>query len=216
MKNELYSINNSKYLMNNSSSMYTAENTSNSKINNKRNRLNPKEETKYLFSSKFDFQRRGQSYNIDKNPKTLKKSLYLTDIMNSTYNDKQPNLRGTFELTSINHKIRKRQISNDSLPSIATYNKYIKNPQCFTCCNTKLSPKYLTKLYNDQQRKKDFDDIITNKKVKIGTVRDDKNNYLRKTNDIKRIKYEINLKKEAIIEYKDNLKNHINSINYTI
>lgn len=216
MKNELLSINHSKFLMNNSSSMYTAENTSNSKINNQSKRINPKEETKYLYSSKFDFQRRGQSYNIYKNPKTLKKSLYLTGIMNTTYNDKEPNLRGTFELTSINHKIKQRQISNDSLPSIATYNKYIKNPQCFTCCNTKLSPKYLTKLYNDQQSKKNIDEIITNKKVKINTVRDDKNNYLRKTNDIKRIKYEINLKKEAIIEYKDNLKNHINSINYTI
>ena len=214
MKNELLSINNSKFLMNNSSSMYTAENTSNSKITNKKNRLNSKEETKYLISSKFDFHRRGQSFNIYKNPKTLKKSLYLTD-MNTTYNEKEPNLRGTFELTSINHRIKQRQISNDSLPNIATYNKYIKNPQCFTCCNTKLSPKYLTKLYNDQQRKKDLDEII-DKKVKINTVRDDKNDYLRKTNDIKRIKYEINLKKEAIIEYKDNLKNHINSINYTI
>ena len=217
MKNELATINNSKFLMNNSSSMYTAENTSNSKINKKRNRLNPKEESKYLYYSNFDFQRRGKSYNDHKNPKTLKrKSLYLTDIMNTTYNDKETNLKGTFELTSINHKIRQRQISNESLPSIISYNKYIKNPQCFTCCDTRLSPKYLTKLYNDQQRKKDIDELITNKKVKINSVRDDKNNYLRKTNEIKRIKYEINLKKEAIIEYKDNLKNHINSINYTI
>ena len=53
-------------------------------------------------------------------------------------------------------------------------------------------------------------------KKKSKTFRDDKNTFLRKTNEIKRLKYELDLKKNAMEEYKENLKTQINSFNYTI
>ena len=214
MKNE------SKYRMNNSS-MFTAENSSfQSKKDTRKSRQKSEEENKYSNTVIFQLQRRGQSNKNDSIRN--KRSLYLTDIMNTTYNRKEINLKNTFDLTSvdeINKKMRKKQLSKEVLPSIVSYNKhkkYIKNPECFTCCNTKLTPQYLTRLYNDQSMKKEIEEIILTKKANIYTVKDNKNDYIRKTNDIKRIKYEINLKKEAMLEFKDNIKNHINSINYTV
>ena len=220
MKKDFFILNDSKYLMNNSS-MYTAENSSfQSKMNTRKNRINSHDDYKYSNTVIFQLPRKEKT-NIYKKYIKNKTSLYLTDIMNTTnttYKAKEINLKNTFGLTSIND-INKKMKTNQILPNIGSnnksFNKYVKNPQCFTCCNTKLNPKYLIKLYNEQHMKKDFEEIINDKKAKINTVRDDKNTYIRKINDIKRIKYEINLKKEAINEYKENLKNHMNSINHT-
>ena len=216
MKNELISMNNSKNIKNNSS-MYTAENSSlQSKLNERKNRINPKDENKYSNTVIFGFQKRGKSNNISKHPKKNTRSLYLTDIMNTTNKEKDTSLKGIFELTNINNSKRKRQISKDSLPNITSYNKYIKHPQCFTCCNRTMNPKNLTKLYNEQNVNIKLEEIIKDKKVNIRKFREDKNDYLNKINDIKRIKYEINLKREAIDEYKENIINHLNSFNYTM
>lgn len=216
MKNELISMNNSKNIKNNSS-MYTAENSSlQSKLNERKNRINPKDENKYSNTVIFGFQKRGKSNNISKHPKKNTRSLYLTDIMNTTNKEKDTSLKGIFELTNINNSKRKRQISKDSLPNITSYNKYIKHPQCFTCCNRTMNPKNLTKLYNEQNVNIKLEEIIKDKKVNIRKFREDKNDYLNKINDIKRIKYEINIKREAIDEYKENIINHLNSFNYTM
>ena len=223
MKKDFFALNDSKYLMNNSS-MHTAENSSfQSKMNSRKNRINSHDDYKYSNTVIFQLPRR-EKKNIYKKYIKNKTSLYLTDIMNTTnttYKGKEINLKNTFGLTSIgdiNKKMITNKISKEILPNIdshyKSYNKYVKNPKCFTCCDTKLNPKYLIRLYNEQHMN-NFEDIINNKKAKINTVRDNKNTYIRKINDIKRIKYEINLKKEAINEYKENLKNHINSINHT-
>jgi hypothetical protein len=202
--------------------MYTAENSSfHSKINSRKNRINSHDDYKYSNTVIFQLPRREKT-NIYKKYIKNKTSLYLTDILNTTnttYKGKDINLKNTFGLTSISDINKINRISKNILPSIdsnnKSYNKYVKNPQCFTCCDTKLNSKYLIKLYNEQHMKNDFEEIINDKKSKINAVRDNKNTYIRKINDIKRIKYEINLKKEAINEYKENLKNHINSINHT-
>jgi len=215
MRTEIFSLNNSKLLINNSS-LITAENSSfQSKFNNRKNRLKSKEENKYSNTAIFEIPRRGQSNDLLNNKKNYKKSLYLTDILDTTPKNELKN-KSTFELTKIDYKVKKRELSNELLPKIIAYKKYIRNPECFTCCNKKIEPKYLTRLYNEQHMKNNIEDLILNKKANIISPREDKNIYIKKTNDIKKIKYEINLKKEAMIEYRDNLKNHLNSINYTI
>lgn len=217
MKTEIFSLNNSKYMINNSS-MFTADNSSlHSKLNKKNNLLHSKEDNdKYSNTFIFDLPGRGLSNDADKSKKINKQSIYLTDLKLQSFKDKEDILKTSFEFSNRSYKNRSRQLSKESLPNITEYNKYIKNPQCFICCDRKLNPKYLTKLYNDQFKAKKYEELIKDKKANINNLRDDKVNYLKKTNDIKRIKYEINLKKEAMVEYEDNLKNHLNSINYTI
>ena len=218
MKNELFSLNNSKYnskLIMNNSSQITADNSSfHSKL--RKNRLQIKDDNKYSNTAIFDISKRGESNDLNINKKRDKKSIYLTEIFDSTYREKELYNKPTFELTNRNYKIKKRELSNESLPRIMAYKKYIKSPDCFSCCNKKLEPKYLTRLYNEQHMKKHIEDLNISKKANLVKPKENKINYIEKTNDIKRIKYEINLKKEAMIEYKDNLKNHMNSIKYTI
>ena len=198
----------------NNSSMITAENSSLfSKINTRNYLMNKTEESK-KYSNIFIFEkpRRGKSNNFHKSKNSKLESLYLTDLK----------IKRTRDTTKTNYEFdnscnnRSRQLSKESLPNITEYNRYIKKPDCFNCCDMQLNPKYLTRLYNNQFKEKKIEQILSCKKPKIKSLRDDKINYIRKTNDIKRIKYEINLKKEAMLEYQDNLKNHFNSINHTI
>jgi hypothetical protein len=215
MKKEIFTLNDSKQKMNNSS-MITAENSSLfSKINNRNILLNSKEENnKYSNIFIFELPRRGKSLHKSKNKKI--ESLYLTDLKFKSTKDTEGYIKTNFELLDNSCNNRSRQLSKDSLPNITEYSRYIKKPDCFNCCGMQLNPKYLTRLYNNQFKEKIIDQIIKDKKQKIKNLRDDKMNYIRKTNDIKRINYEINLKKEAMLEYEDNLKNHLNSINHTI
>ena len=215
MKKELFTLNDSKQKMNNSS-MITAENSSLfSKINNRNILLNSKEENnKYSNIFIFELPRRGKSLHKSKNKKI--ESLYLTDLKFKSTKDTEGYIKTNFELLDNSCNNRSRQLSKDSLPNITEYSRCIKKPDCFNCCGMQLNPKYLTRLYNNQFKEKIIDQIIKDKKQKIKNLRDDKMNYIRKTNDIKRINYEINLKKEAMLEYEDNLKNHLNSINHTI
>ena len=214
--NSKFVLNNSKYMQNNSS-MFTAENSSfQTKINNKKIIVDSKEVGKYSNTVIFSNAKRGKSNNNFKDKIRNIRSLYLADLNNYSYREKNSNFKSFFELTDISNRTKKRELNKDSLPSIGPYNRHLKTPSCFTCCDIKLHPKYLTKLYNEQNLKNHIEELILNKKSNIRTLKDDKNNYIRKTNDIKRIKYEINLKKEAMIEFKDNIKNHLNSLNYTV
>jgi uncharacterized protein YoxC len=74
--------------------------------------------------------------------------------------------------------------------------------------------KHLTMLYNEPWLNSEEDNDKRNNGQKI--VRDDKKEFLKKTNEIKRLKYEVELKKEAIEEYKENIKLQKNSIEHTI
>jgi hypothetical protein len=54
------------------------------------------------------------------------------------------------------------------------------------------------------------------KSKKEKTFRDSKYEYIRKTNEIKRFKYELDLKKEAIEDYKHNIRTQMCGIDHTI
>ena len=213
-------FNDSKNKMNNSS-MITAENsTLLSKINTRNTILNTKEENiKYLNRIIFEMPRRGRSNNLYKNKHNKKELLYLTDIKLNDTKGKEAYLQTSYELTNNSYNNKSRILNKDSLPNITEYNKNIKNLKnlgYFNCCDMRINPQFLTRLYNDKYKGKLRNETFHERRVNIRTLKEDKIDYLRKTNDIRKIKYEISLKKEAMIEFKENLKNHVNSINHDI
>ena len=237
MKNET-SIDNSKPIINNSS-MVTAENSSSlhSKFHVKRNGiLSPKSE-KYSNIALFENRER-QLYNTISRSKN-KNGLYLTDVSLSKYRETDFESKPTIESTSNNYNSHKHLIKNrtktnsqiSSLPNLTSYSyKYITNPPCFTCCGNTRNSKFLTSLYNKQQEQHIYNNIINNmikekvinncysvkKSKKEKTFRDSKYEYIRKTNEIKRFKYELDLKKEAIEDYKHNIRTQMCGIDHTI
>ena len=237
MKNET-SIDNSKPIINNSS-MVTAENSSSlhSKFHVKRNGiLSPKTE-KYSNIALFENRER-QLYNTISRSKN-KNGLYLTDVTLTKYRDTDFETKPSIETTSNYHNSHKYLIKDrtktnsqiSSLPNLTSYSyKYITNPPCFTCCGNTRNSKFLTSLYNKQQEQHIYNNIINNmikekvinnchsvkKRKKEKTFRDSKYEYIRKTNEIKRFKYELDLKKEAIEDYKHNIRTQMCGIEHTI
>ena len=237
MKNET-SIDNSKPIINNSS-MVTAENSSSlhSKFHVKRNGiLSPKAE-KYSNIALFENRER-QLYNTISRSKN-KNGLYLTDVTLTKYRDTDFETKPSIETTSNYHNSHKYLIKDrtktnsqiSSLPNLTSYSyKYITNPPCFTCCGNTRNSKFLTSLYNKQQEQHIYNNIINNmikekvinncrsvkKSKKEKTFRDSKYEYIRKTNEIKRFKYELDLKKEAIEDYKHNIRTQMCGIEHTI
>ena len=224
MKNET-SEEPSKRVANNSS-MITAENSSkNSKINLKRNILRANKYQKYSNMALFENPRR----DLPNSQKKNRNGVYITDLTISKYRDTELDTKTTLATINTNYKthhhflkqkiITPNKFGKGSLPNIKTgFTKYVHNPPCFTCCDRQLNPKFLTHLYNEPFLKtieKEFDEDNKNKKEKK-ILRDDKNEFLRKTNEIKRLKYEAELKKEAIEEYKENIKMQKCGIDYTI
>ena len=229
MKNET-SANNSKQVINNSS-LLTAENSSkHSKFNPLRNNIGTSHNNnKYSNTALFENPRREFSKTITN--KKSQKGIYLTDVTMSKFRDTELETKTTIETTNPNfhnystysNLLKNRNkasktFSQNMLPNISTgYNKRTSNPPFFTCCDRKMRPTFLTLLYNEQisndtENKFHENKIKKNKKV----VRDDKNEFLRKANEIKRIKYEIGLKKEAMEEYKENIKMQRCGIDFTI
>ena len=88
-------------------------------------------------------------------------------------------------------------------PNEETYLEYFKN--------LTNDENYLLKM---EQEKEKSERKLKNKKNQ--TFRDDKNAYIRKTNEIKRLKYELDLKRNAMDNYQENLKIQLNSLNYAI
>ena len=227
MKNET-SANNSKHIINNSS-MLTAENSSkNSKLNLKRNRIKNSYRQNYSNTAIFENPRRDLS-NTNINKKS-QKGIYITDVTNTKFKDTELETKTTLESTNQNYKtynnhfLRNRNktpknYGKNSLPNITSnrLTKYISNPTCFTCCDRKLHPEFLIQLYNDQlaNSKNAQTKEKSNKKLKK-TLKEDRKEFLRKTNEIKRLKYEMDLKTEAMEEYKENIKMNKCGIEFTI
>ena len=225
MRNET-SGENSKPVINNSS-MATAENSSSlqSKLNNKKNRIKRVGNSKYSNRALFENRNRDHSNNVEnrKNPN----SIYITDVTLSKFRETDLDTKSTFEATHMTYKTQNHFIRNKNknksqrsiLPHITNiYHKYITNPPCFTCCDKKLNPQYLTRLYNEQLfNEREFNKIGMNKTIKgKKTFRDGKYEFVRKTNEIKRFKYEMDIKKEAMEDYKQNIRAQINGIENTI
>lgn len=226
MKNET-SVNNSKYIINNSS-MLTAENSSKqSKFNLKRNKYPFPLSQKYSNTALFENPKREHLKTISH--KKSQKGIYLTDVTFSKFRETELDTKTTFEVTNPyytkNNQLIKnrnrtaRKSSKNSLPNIKSngLTRYINNVPFFTCCNRKANPVYLTYLYNQQLSNiKDNKNNENNQKKGKKTLKEDKIEFLRKTNEIKRIKYEIDLKKEAIEDFKENLKMQKYGIDFTI
>ena len=209
----------------NNSSMLTAENSStlHSKLNQRRNKLNAIKEKKYSNIALFENPKRDLSKNEKKRQKT---NLYLTNLTYTKFGDTNFETKSTLISTKINqtnNSTKNRDHNNfyktkSTLPYITNYN--MNDNQ-----NKKLDEQtFLEYFDNMMKNKENINNIIKegknkNKNLKQKrnrTFRDDKNEYLRKTKEIKRLKYELDLKINAMEDYKVNLKNQKNSFNYTI
>ena len=209
----------------NNSSMLTAENSStlHSKLNQRRNKLNAIKEKKYSNTALFENPKRDLSKNEKKRQKT---NLYLTNLTYTKFGDTNFETKSTLISTKINqtnNSTKNRDHNNfyktkSTLPYITNYN--MNDNQ-----NKKLDEQtFLEYFDNMMKNKENINNIIKegknkNKNLKQKrnrTFRDDKNEYLRKTKEIKRLKYELDLKINAMEDYKVNLKNQKNSFNYTI
>ena len=224
MKNET-SNNNSKQVINNSS-MLTAENSSkNSKLIMKRNILRNAYNQKFTNIALFENPRKCMQNTVNYSRKKNRNGIYITDLTITKFRDTENETRTTQETLNINYKTHNRLSKNNSrkdhykygknsLPNIKTgFSKNINPSSCFTCCSRKSNEKHFTYFNNEPCFEKQEDD---KRNIRQKSVRDDKSQFIRKTNEIKRLKYEVELKKEAIEEYKENIKLHKNSIEYTI
>ena len=224
MKNET-SEEPSKPVINNSS-MITAENSSSlhSRLNQRRNKLIAIKEKKYSNTTLFENQKRDLSKS---GRKKAKATLYLTDVTSSKFRDTDFETKSTLHSTknyqtygstkNRNHKNFFK--TKSSLPYITNYD--INNNQ-----NKKLDEQTYLEYFETMMHNKEYIKNIVKevkevknknlKKKRNKTFRDDKHEYIRKTNEIKRLKYELDLKKNAMEDFRENLKNQKNSFNYTI
>ena len=224
MKNEasIDNNNNSKHVINNSS-MITAENSSkNSKFHVRKNNQTISHKDKYSNTALFENPYRNS------NNKKQKTGVYLTDVTISKFKETEFETKTTLETTNSNYKTHKNFLNNrnktprvtnkNSLPHInRQLTRYHYNPPTFSCCDQKIYPKFLAHLYKEQFHHRDIHyHTVGNLKQGKKKGREDKNAFLRKTNEIKRIKYEIDLKKEAMEEYKENFRMQKRGIELTI
>ena len=224
MRNET-SLENSKPIINNSS-LITAENSSlQSKLNLKKNKIISQRNHKYSNAIVFENRQKEMSHTIT-NPKD-KNSIYLTDVTLSKYRETESYNKTTLESSNINsttyHDFRRNKKYNQkhSLPNIKNSYRYSKNSP-FTCCDFKMNPKLLTRLYNEQlianSQGPFYEDVDSNKKKlkHHRSYRETKNEFIKKINEIKRFKYEIDLKKEAMEDYKQNIRAQLCGLESTI
>ena len=227
----------------NFSSVATFENSSSPKsspmrdlilLNNNRLISDPKFSNELIFQNQIKNNNNIiQSLNI----KPKNSSIYLTGLGNE--NDIKPTIIKQISSQSIEFRnmpkikpkvIHKNKLSVDSLPYISTIgNNYKSNKMSpiFTCCNQELNPKILNKFLYQQKGKESkyrLCKTVENTKkliIKPGSkegvvVPIGPKDYICKTKEINRLKYCMNLKAESIKEFNYNIKEQINSIDYTI
>ena len=226
-----------KNLQKNNSSFLTAENTSTvqsnikNSFNKSRSRVNLKKmnNLKYLNSTIFTHPHKNKSRwikysHMTLSPNTSKDNipLYLTEAKNVIIPTYQSKTRNKY----INYYKNKK--NKNKLPVLKCFSHRNSEifPDIFTCGDFKLKPKLLAKLYYKQNKKetqtnKDNDnnkntdlseDDENKKKKKKETTRE----YVYNANKRNFLKYCINNKKEALDEYKRNMKSQLDSLNYTI
>ena len=227
----------------NFSSKITLENSSSPKSSPNREYLISKKErliSDPKFSNELLFEKQNKKLNINQslNIKPENNSIYLTGIGNvndiktdslpkfNSNSIDNPDISKKNSRNTINHKL-----SLDTLPYIFTNNNSLyKSNQfspIFSCCEQKLNPKILNKFLYQQKAKESKYRLCktvenTKKVIKKPKSPEDINlpigarDYITKTREINRIKYCMNLRTESIKEYNYNIKEQINSIDYTI
>ena len=225
MRNET-SLENSKPIINNSS-LITAENSSlQPRLNMKKSKLISQRNQKYSNAMVFENRQKEMSHTIT-NPKD-KNSIYLTDVTLTKYRETESYNKTTLESSNINSSTNndfrrnKKYSQKHSLPNIRNSYRYSKNSP-FTCCGDfKINPKLLTRLYNEQlivnSQRPIYENVELNKnKLKHhSSYRETKNEFIRKLNEIKKFKYEIDLKKEAMEDYKQNIRTQLCGLENTM
>ena len=190
------------------------------------------------FSNELIFEKQVKNMNINQslNIRPKNGSIYLTGIGN--VNDIKPDILenpnyDSMEYPNISKKISKNKLSTklslDSLPYIITNSNAYKSNQfspIFTCCDQELNPKILNKFLYQQKTKESkyrlCKTVENSKKIIVKpnsprvVVPLGARDYIHKTKEINRIKYCMNLRAESIKEYNYNLREQINSIDYTI
>ena len=223
----------------NFSSVATIENSTSPKSSPKRelyilnkNKLDPKFSNELIFDNQTKSNNKiYQSLNI----KPKNNSIYLTgignvnDIKSEIIPSDSSRLIEFPNLGKKNSKINiKNKISLDSLPYILTSSNHKHNQMSpvFTCCDQELSPKILNKFLHQQEEKeskyKQCKTVENAKKIIYSKSPEKRirpigsKDYIDKTREINRIKYCMNLRTEGIKEFNYNIKEQINSIDYTI
>ena len=190
----------------------------------------PKFSNESIFEKQIKYMNINQSLNI----KPKKGSIYLTgignvnDIRAETIQNELPEY-SNINISKKNLKRFNTKQSLDSLPYLLTNSNGYKSNQfspIFTCCDQELNPKLLNKfLYQQKARESKYrlcktvensKKLIVNPKSPSTALHIGAKDYIFKTREINRIKYCINLRVESIKEYNYNIREQINSIDYTI
>jgi hypothetical protein len=99
-----------------------------------------------------------------------------------------------------------------------------KYPDLFNCDELILKPKLLTKLYYKQNKDKDemSEELFNttngsriNHQIKR-SVKESTKDYIERAKKINLLNYKINMRKEALEEYQENMKSQMLSLDYTI
>ena len=224
-----------KNLIKNNSSFFTAENSSTvqSNIKSPLNKMNRNHslininDIRYLNSTIFTHPHKNKSSwfktsNItSKNSSNNNIQLYLTETKDTKINTYKS--RNKKKYLNLYKNIKNK----NSLPALKCYNHRDndKYPEIFTCGDFSMKPKLLTKLYYRQSKDKDnvsktitnnSNELNNNDDIHKNILKETTREYINKTNQISLINYYINLKKESLEKYKENMKSQIRSINYTI
>ena len=220
-------------LANSSSSPKSYSNRDKDNTIPKRDRLIPDPK----FSNELIFEKQIKNMNINQslNIRPKNSGIYLTGIgevnalrAETVQNElpEYPNLN--INISKKNSRKLNPKLSLDSLPYILNNNLYKSNQfaPVFTCCDQELNPKLLNKVYYQQKAKESkyrLCKTVENSKKLIkkpkspGTIAPiGAKDYIFKTREINRIKYCMNLRVESIKEFNYNIKEQINSIDYTI
>lgn len=232
-----------KKLIKNNSSIFTAENSSSIQSNIKtpvnniyRNKsLKNLNDIQFLNSSIFTYPHKNKHKNkslwfktssiTSQNNSNNNIQLYLTEtkdtfstLYNSRNKKKQTNLY-------------KNQKTKKSLPLIQSFNHREKEkyPEIFTCGDFVMKPKILTKLYYKQNKSKDNINEINNdskeskqeinkndEDIHKNILKETAREYISKTKQINLINYYIQLKKESLENYRENMKRQMKGLYHTI
>ena len=218
----------------NFSSKVTVENSYSPKSSPNRDLSIPKRDrliSDPKFSNELIFEKQVKNMNINQSLNIRKKnsSIYLTGIGN--VNDiKQENLQDTknsIESENLKNKRISTKLSFDALPYIFT-NTYKSNQfsPIFKCCDQELNPKLLNKILFQQNEKnskyrvcktvENSKKVLVKQKTPGLSLPIGAKDYISKTREINRIRYCMNLRTESIKEFNYNIREQINSIDYTI
>jgi len=224
----------------NNSSVFTAENSiiQGNKISsfNNSKKFTGKNTIDSKYSNATIFNRNQKDNSWLKNPELSTKNnskkniqLYLTEtnetiIPKNRFNTSRHN--ETIDLFSNKKSYIKNNKIKLSLPSLKCYKhrKNEKTPDIFICDDLNMNPKILTKLYYKKQDSIDevSEDLHIDPNMRRINNRirrqfkESANDYLVKTRKINLMNYRINLKKEALEEYKENMKSQLFNLNKTI